>query len=521
MPVDALAIRAVDHRLGAVCVFETYCTACGAVINTTFSSDRMDGSKSSRVPFVVTRRLVAASMDMGVGHSGIRKLCRFLNMPCLHHSSFTVHARAIVDACKRVVSEVLSNAACVARRAYRDLDHTIRGDNVIDVTVSFDGSWMTRGHSSLYGIGCVVGVVTGLVLDYAVMSRYCQQCANACVRYGGKATVDFTEWYRFHERDCNINYSGSAGGMEVRAAELLWERSVQRGFRYTTLLSDGDARTFKHLCDLRVYGDVELEKEECVNHVAKRLGTALRKLATQGKKAGVTLGGHGRGKLTQRVITQLTQYYGNAVRAHSGDLDGMRDAILATFFHAISTNEAPQHQHCPIGLDSWCFYQRALAADNPTAELDHEALVGTPLSAEVGEQVKDVYLRLSHDDLLKRCLRGGTQNANESLHSKVWAKCPKTGFVSLNRVMAATCSAISEFNSGVEVTMTRLCRAMRIVPGCHLLASAEKADCQRVSKSRFREAAATKAARRARRLDRLRNADSATAATADYAAGQF
>ena len=219
--VDALAIRAVDHRLWAVCVFETYCTACGAVINNTFSSDRMDGFKSSRVPFVVTRRLVAASMDMGVGHSGIRKLCRFLNMPCLHHSSFTVHARAIVEACKKVVSEVLSNAACVARRAYSDLDHTIRGDNVIDVTVSFDGSCMTRGHSSLYGIGCVVDVVTGLVLDYAVMLRYCQQCANACVRYGGKATVDFTEWYRFHERDCNINYSGSAGGMEVRAAELL------------------------------------------------------------------------------------------------------------------------------------------------------------------------------------------------------------------------------------------------------------------------------------------------------------
>ena len=30
-----------------------------------------------------------------------------------------------------------------------------------------------------------------------------------------------------------------------------------------------------------------------MNHLAKRLNTALRKLASSGKKAGVTLGGHG------------------------------------------------------------------------------------------------------------------------------------------------------------------------------------------------------------------------------------
>ena len=52
-----------------------------------------------------------------------------------------------------------------------------------------------------------------------------------------------------------------------------------------------DTRTFKHLTEKKVYGDeVTIEKEDCINHVAKR-GTALRKLATQTKKAGVTLGG--------------------------------------------------------------------------------------------------------------------------------------------------------------------------------------------------------------------------------------
>ena len=88
------------------------------------------------------------------------------------------------------------------------------------------------------------------------------------------------------------------GGMEVKAAQLLSTRSTDRYFRYTTIHSDGDARTFTRLTNSRVYGDVKLQNEEWVNHVAKCLNTALRKLASSGKKAGVTLGGHGFGKLT-------------------------------------------------------------------------------------------------------------------------------------------------------------------------------------------------------------------------------
>ena len=150
--------------------------------------------------------------------------------------------------------------------------------------------------------------------------------------------------------------------MKAAAAESLWNRSIERHFRYTTLLSDGHARTYKHLCDLNIYGDdVELQKEECINHIAKRLGTALRKLASSGKKNGVTLGERGHGKLKQATILKLTAYYGKAVRVNSNDLDAMRDAVLATFDHATSTDERPHRDRCPVGADSWCFYQKSLA----------------------------------------------------------------------------------------------------------------------------------------------------------------
>ncbi|GFR91290.1 hypothetical protein ElyMa_002588900 [Elysia marginata] len=47
----------------------------------------------------------------------------------------------------------------------------------MEIAASFDGSWLTRGHKSLIGIGCVVDVLTGLVLDTHVMSQHCQSCA--------------------------------------------------------------------------------------------------------------------------------------------------------------------------------------------------------------------------------------------------------------------------------------------------------------------------------------------------------
>ena len=174
---------------------------------------------------------------------------------------------AVSEANKEVVTHLMDDAPVTIRRAYRDLDPSISEGDVIDLTVSYDGTWMTRGHKSLYGIGCIVDVVTGLVIDLAVLSLHCQRSSYAKKRYRGMNTPGFRDWHEMHINECNRNYSGSSGRMEAAAAESLWNRSIERDLRYTTLLSDGDARTYKHLCDLNIYGDdVDLQKEECINH---------------------------------------------------------------------------------------------------------------------------------------------------------------------------------------------------------------------------------------------------------------
>ena len=319
---STLKIRAIDRRLGLACLLQTYCTTCGAVLNSTLSSDRVDDEKAGNVPFVVVRQAVAATMDMGVGHAGLVKLCRFMDMEPLQHKSYSRHVKAVTTANMTVVSSLFDDAANTVRQMYRERDPSITDDSILDLTVTFDGSWMKRGHNSLYGIGCVVHVETGLVLDLAVLSLYCQRCAIAKNQCRGNR-AKFNRWLDSHT-ECNQNYRGTSGGMEVEAAEILWNRSMERGFRYTTMVSDGDSKSFRHLTNLRVYGDVEVHKEECVNHVAKRLGTALRKLAASGKKSGVTLGGRGFGRLTKTTMDRLEEFYYLAVRGNSGKLNEMQ-----------------------------------------------------------------------------------------------------------------------------------------------------------------------------------------------------
>ena len=145
---------------------------------------------------------------MGVGHAGLVQLCRFLNMKPLTHTSYSKHTHAICEGIKVVVTRMLDDAATIVRRVYRDIDSSIGHDDTITLTVSYDGSWMTRGHKSQYGIGCIIEVITGLVIDLQVMSLYCQRCAYASTRHSGRYTAAFKEWYVTHEPECNQNYEG-------------------------------------------------------------------------------------------------------------------------------------------------------------------------------------------------------------------------------------------------------------------------------------------------------------------------
>ena len=89
---------------------------------------------------------------------------------------------------------------------------------------------------------------------------------------------EYRTWRAEHTK-CKANFRGSAPAMEPEGADRIFRRSVEKhNLRYTEFYGDGDSKSFTRVKG--VYGDdgIEMEKKECIGHVQKRVGTALRKL---------------------------------------------------------------------------------------------------------------------------------------------------------------------------------------------------------------------------------------------------
>ena len=97
--------------------------------------------------------------------------------------------------------------------------------------------------------------------------------------------------------------------MEVQGAVDLWTRSEEKyNLRYVTFIGDGDCKGYQAVANNSPYGaECEVEKEECVGHVQKRVGTRLRdlkkRLGTKKLTDGKPIGGQGR--LPDRMIDLL------------------------------------------------------------------------------------------------------------------------------------------------------------------------------------------------------------------------
>lgn len=127
-------------------------------------------------------------------------------------------------------------------------------------------------------------------------------------------------------------------------------------------------------------------------------------------------------------MLKYQKYYGKSIRSNVNDPVAMQRAVMATFYHSISTNNNPLHMMCPTGDWSWCKYNRAIAKGEQPP--DHNPTI----PENIAHIVKRVFIDLSSDALMERCALGATQNQNECFNSLIWNRCPKTEFCSLDVV---------------------------------------------------------------------------------------
>lgn len=149
---------------------------------------------------VFNRRMLFAAFESGIGKEGVAKFCEVFSMPFnISPDTCYSHEEILSQAFQEETSEQLQKN-CAEARKLAMLEEALDDDDddnvtIVDIPISFDGTWSKRGYTANHCIGFLISAATGRVLDFEVTSKVCQQCTQM------KAKLDeagFNDWYQDH-----------------------------------------------------------------------------------------------------------------------------------------------------------------------------------------------------------------------------------------------------------------------------------------------------------------------------------
>ncbi|GFR79809.1 hypothetical protein ElyMa_004030700 [Elysia marginata] len=151
------------YKGGLSSMMKVWCRTCDDYIFSEYSSP---GAKRKDI----TKRLVLAAKESGLGYKGVCNFFSILNMHKPLHKTFqeisaTVHTAAIAEAekCMQKTAEHISNTTVIENPGQLAAPAA---------AISYDGTWHKHGHSSHFGVGVAIDCKSGFVLDTQVLSNY-------------------------------------------------------------------------------------------------------------------------------------------------------------------------------------------------------------------------------------------------------------------------------------------------------------------------------------------------------------
>lgn len=108
-------------------------------------------------------RLCFAMRRIGKAHKASELFSSIMNMPP-PPATFQKYLPKLHQATQAVCETSMKHAGKTVKAL---------SENNCDTSVIVDGTWMRRGHTSLYGVVAVNSIETGKVLDMHTCSKYC------------------------------------------------------------------------------------------------------------------------------------------------------------------------------------------------------------------------------------------------------------------------------------------------------------------------------------------------------------
>lgn len=194
---------------------------------------------------------------------------------------------------------------------------------IVNIIVSYDMGWSKRGngrsYDSLNGYGCIIGFLSGKVIDYKTCNRKCLMCDLG---------------HSKEDHDCRLNFQGSAKAMEPTAGAMLANNSnilKKSNLKVRVLIGDEDSST---ISAVRKGTTETVFKLSDKNHLQKAFNSdlyGLRVNYNEMKKKG--------------VVTHIKKCLSYAIAQNKGKSAELAGAMLAIPDHLFN-----HHENC----GSWC-----------------------------------------------------------------------------------------------------------------------------------------------------------------------
>ena len=120
--------------------------------------------------------------------------------------------------------------------------------------------------------------------------------------------------------------------------------------------------------------------------------------------------------------------------------------------------------HCPTGLGNWCKYNTGGANNSQNYQC------GPGLPKNIIYWIRPIFLELSNDTELEKCLHGKTQNANESFNGRIWECISKNTFAILPNLEFGAYDAVAHVNIGMK-TSVLIYKRLNFFRGVYVLKS--------------------------------------------------
>ena len=378
----------------------------------------------------VTMRSVLATHSTGMSWRDLHKIATIFDMPPPVQTIPARYATRLEAVAKSAVKISMSEAA---DQLHTKVDSEPSPEpKAVNVPISFDSSWKTRGFYSNIGFGAAISTSTNKVLDYEILSRICEKCSIWTEEKQKDKPSEYEKWLERHKPNCNRNYTGSSQAMEPEAAERIWGHSLERNrLVYSVFVGDGDSKAFQHVTTLNPYPLVKVRKEECLTHVAKRLKKKLKKI-----KANTKTKTYIQHKLPEWKADYIAANYSTVILQNRGTTpDKLSRALRLLLDHA-----AGNHSGCPTGENTWCRWNKPSSSTTP-------ATLTTFTTIDI-QKVQEAFNTYATTEFCSHLTLGLTQNANESLHNMIWSLCSKNKYVSPQSIRISTAIAVLTFNEG-------------------------------------------------------------------------